>query len=176
MKRTLGIVTALTTLASLAGYLALREPPKKGDTREPEPSARTEAQRPSFERSAPSNTDRPVVFAAATEEAVEPHPLTPERAVQAARNDVLGAMEKHLSAGRLDQARELLREHDSRFGDLDGWREDREAFEAIFDCLEHPGPESRARGARFVDDYRASPHRRKVRHACLGRRQPLLLE
>ena len=99
---------------------------------------------------------------------------SPRRAQRLAeQNSLFLALEAALKARDVVGARRLLREHAERFPDIEGGAEDREGFEAIADCLEHPGAESRARAERFIAEHRASSLRRKVRHACLGPRAPV---
>jgi hypothetical protein len=84
-------------------------------------------------------------------------------------------IERALSVRDVARAKQLLEEHQQRLPDLDGGAEARQGYEAIAHCIESPGDESRANGERFVLDHRASPLRRKVRHACLGPRAPVML-
>ena len=60
-----------------------------------------------------------------------------------------------------------MREHQVRFSEPEAWTDLREGWRAIADCLEHPDPEAKARGRRFVDQERGASMRRRVRRACL---------
>ena len=105
----------------------------------------------------------------------EAHPITAARTALAEENSLFLEVEGVLKARDAVRARRLLREHAERFPEAEGGAEDREGFAAIADCIERPGAESHARAERFIEQFRASPLRRKVRHACLGPRVPILL-
>lgn len=101
---------------------------------------------------------------------VEPHPLGPERMANAEQHALFGSVTEAIERGDYGRARQLLSEHSARFGDAEGWREQRAGFERALDCLEEPGPETRARGAEYVAAERLSPLRRRVRRTCLEER------
>jgi hypothetical protein len=102
---------------------------------------------------------------------VEPHPAGAVRAEIAETHALVQELMNALSAREVARAKALIGEHARRFDDA----EEREGFGAIARCLEQPGPESRRAGERYLLEHRASPLRRKVRHACLGARAPALL-
>jgi hypothetical protein len=102
--------------------------------------------------------------------AVLPHPLSPERLRDSEQLALFGQVHDAIRQRDATRARELVREHRARFPGDEQWRDHVEAYEIIADCIEYPGPESRAAGQRFVDEQRGSTMRRRVRRACLGQR------
>ncbi len=98
---------------------------------------------------------------------LRPHPITPEREATAAQHAELHAIESAIEARDFPRARQLLDEHRRRPASEIEWEDQWDGFEAVLDCIEHPGPASRQRAERFVDENRASPLRRRVRRACL---------
>jgi hypothetical protein len=106
----------------------------------------------------------------ASERRTEPHPLDTRRAAVAEQNALAQELENALAAHDTARAR-LIAERARPWLDA----EENDAFAAIAGCLERPGAESRRAGERFIAEHRASPQRRKVRHACLGARTPALL-
>lgn len=98
---------------------------------------------------------------------IEPHPHTAERQANARQHALFDAVRWAIEEGDFETARGLLGEHARDFGDEVGWRDQRVGFELVLECLEHPGPASRARGEEFVALERLSPLRRRVRRTCL---------
>jgi hypothetical protein len=99
--------------------------------------------------------------------AAEPHPITPERLRMEEQHQLFDQVAAAIQALQFDRARALLHEHQERFSDAEAWTDLHEAWRVIADCLEYPGPQSKARGLRFVDQERGSSMRRRVRRACL---------
>jgi hypothetical protein len=132
----------------------------------PRPAA---ASQKAFSAALPS----PVAETESTRE--QPHPITPARAAFAAQSSLFLEIERALEARDVARVRQLLKQHEQEFADLDEGADARQGYEAIAHCIESPGADSRANGERFVADHRASPLRRKVRHACLGARKPAML-
>jgi hypothetical protein len=164
----------MVLVSSLSAYAWL-EPLPLGT-----PLARARVQAPSTVLAAaaplaasPPAVRPPAVEAEQTRE--QPHPITPERATMAAQSSLFLDIERALSAREVVLVTRLLSEHERRFPDLDGGAETRKGYAAIASCIGSPGAESRANGERFIADHRASPLRRKVRHACLGARTPVML-
>jgi hypothetical protein len=175
MKPRLAIPLAVV-IASSAVLFALH------DAAEQKPERRVEAletrrERPSTTPETPALSPALVTVApnAAGDERTEPHPITAARAAIADQNALFLAVESALKARDVVRARLLLREHEQHFAGVEGGAEDRDGFEAIAKCIEQPGAESRANAELFIAEHRASPLRRKVRHACLGARAPTLL-
>ena len=117
----------------------------------------------------------PVLPHPTTESRQQPHPINAARAAFAEQNSLFLEIERALSARDVARVKQLLEEHEQRLPDFDGGAEARQGYVAMARCIENPGAESRANGERFMAENRASPLRRKVRHACVGPRTPVLL-
>jgi hypothetical protein len=172
MKARAALACAMVLVSSLAAYAWL-EPRPLGT-----PLARARVQAPSAVLAAAPLKASPAVRPRAAEAEhtrEQPHAITPARAAIAAQSSLFLEIERALSARDVVLVKRLLSAHERQFPDLDGGAETRKGYAAIASCIGSPGGESRANGERFIADHRASPLRRKVRHACLGARTPVIL-
>lgn len=96
----------------------------------------------------------------------EPHPLDDAHRRIQRENQLIQAANDAMDRGRVEDLRRVLevyREHDP--DDQSGLQL---GYGVIAECLEHPGPVSRASGERFIAEHRVSSLRRFVRRHCLG--------
>jgi len=176
MKARAAFYSALLLASSLAVHAWLRPPaPDPTAERSPEPASARPTGPPSPVSTAPPPAFPRVEPIPAAETRERPHPITAARAAISAQNSLFLQIESALSAHDVPRAKQLLRERELEFPDLDEGAEARQGYAAIARCIENPDAESRANGERFVTDHRASPLRRKVRRACLGARTPVML-
>lgn len=100
-------------------------------------------------------------------ERVQAHPMTPARQRLSDQRRLFTRLDQAMARRDFAEARRLLARHDSEFREPEAWQDWRAGYQALTDCLEHPGAESTAAGQRFVDEQRGSTLRRRVRRACL---------
>jgi hypothetical protein len=168
---------AIVLASSLALYAWLRPNPRSAAVeRTPEPALDQHQLAPA--PAAPSPP--PAIYrwaepSSTVETKAQPHPITAARAAIAEQSALFLEIERALSVRDVARAKLLIKKHERQMPDFDGGAESRQGYEAMARCIESPGAESRANGERFVLDHRASPLRRKVRHACLGPRAPVKL-
>jgi hypothetical protein len=96
---------------------------------------------------------------------VHPHPITPERERIQHENQLIGAMNDAMDLGDGPKLRIILNRY------RDEYPEDpnqlQEGYRIVADCLEHPGPATRAAGQRYYDRERGSILRLFVGRHCL---------
>lgn len=114
----------------------------------------------------PRDYPEPAPGSHAGSHAVVPHPLDEDRSRLQAQLRLFADVDEALREADFETARRLLAEHDRRFGEREAWSDLREGYQLIADCRQSPSDETRARGARFVNEQRGSTLRRKVRRAC----------
>jgi hypothetical protein len=176
MSPRLALIVAAIAVAGAAAYLALRSPPDRdGASGVPRREPATPPRPEQVGEPPPARSSNEAAAELAGDKGVEPHPVTSVRSEEAEQRALFRALEHALAHRDFARARDLVREHERRFAGAGGWPDDRRAYEHVLDCLEHPGAESRARGERFIELNRASTLRRRVREACLGAREPVLL-
>jgi hypothetical protein len=98
---------------------------------------------------------------------VHPHPITDEHIRIQSRNALIGAMNDALDNGDGPTLRRLVAEY--RRKDAEDVEKFADGYEVLANCLEHPGPVSRAAGQAYYDREAASTLRRFVRRTCLER-------
>jgi hypothetical protein len=165
---------AIVLASSLAAFAWLGRDPRNAVAERAAPEQHARAASPAA-APAPQVAARRSEPSPTGESKERPHPITAARAAIAEQSAMFLEIERALAVRDVARAKRLLDEHQQRLPDFDGGAEARQAYEAIAHCIESPGDESRANGERFVLDHRASPLRRKVRHACLGPRAPVML-
>ena len=94
-----------------------------------------------------------------------PHPITPEHRRIFRENNLIGDLNGAMDVLDVAGLRRLLKQY------RDEYPEDahvlQDGYALIADCLERPGPETRAVAQRYYDEERASGLRRYIRRHCL---------
>ena len=150
-----------------------------GPDKVPEPTrAETEEEAPADEperQAAPAPTPPPAPTASAThtvaaaapsaEEFPPSHPINDERLRQQRQNQFIQMMNDAMDLENGPRLRELAKRFaEEKFSDPD---KHGEGYLLVADCLEHPGPASRAAAQAFWDRERGSNLRRYIKRHCL---------
>jgi hypothetical protein len=99
-----------------------------------------------------------------------PHPITPKHRRIFRENNLIGDLNGAMDVADVAGLRKLVRQY------RDEYPEDahvlQAGYELIADCLDRPGPETRARAQRYYDEELASGLRRYIRRHCLEASNP----
>ena len=131
----------------------------------PVPAPPTENPAPPPERSpamppiAPANSGEPHA------EGMLPHPITPEHERIFRENTLVGSLNGAMDARDVSGMRALLKQYRDEFPEDDNVMQ--EGYQLIADCLEKPGPATRAAAQRYYDERIDSGLRRYLRRHCL---------
>ncbi|HEY3592836.1 MAG TPA: hypothetical protein VGL13_03140, partial [Polyangiaceae bacterium] len=93
------------------------------------------------------------------------HPTTPESERIQRENAMVQAMNDAMDLADGAKLRALVREHAEEYPEDSNQL--RDGYDVVADCLEHPGPASRAAGERFFENERGSTLRRFVKRYCI---------
>jgi hypothetical protein len=108
---------------------------------------------------------RPAGSAQVNAEGMVPHPLTPQHERIFRENNLIGNLNGAMDVKDAAGLRRLLERY------RDEYPEDahvlQDGYELIADCLERPGPETRAVAQRYYDEQLDSGLRRYIRRHCL---------
>ena len=95
---------------------------------------------------------------------VHPHPITAQHARIFEENRLIGALNGAVDMGDAAGLRRLLAQYRADYPE-DG-QDAQGGYQAIADCLERPGADSRAAAQRWSDEHRGSTVRRFVARTC----------
>ncbi len=113
---------------------------------------------------------RPAGSAEVNAEGMLPHPLTPEHQRIFRENNLIGDLNGAMDVKDPAGLRALLNQY------RDEYPEDAhvlaDGYELIANCLERPGPETRAAAQRYYDEQLDSGVRRYIRRHCLEQSRP----
>jgi hypothetical protein len=163
-------------LFSLSTEPAATSREAKGESRTPDVGLPLAVPAPEEQPVAPSKPESILVEAEvhAHTEAHHPEPLPPSHPMVEKRlwlneqNELIRRADDAMSMKRPAVLREVLAEY--RAHDPNDVSRLQTGYALIADCMDTPGPESRARAERFVVEQRASTLRRFVRRYCIGDR------
>jgi hypothetical protein len=96
---------------------------------------------------------------------VHPHPITAKHLRIYRENALLGSLSDALDVRDVPKLRALLKAYRDEFPEDDNRLQG--GYQAIADCLEQPGPASRAAAQSYFDHELASTLRRFVKRHCL---------
>jgi hypothetical protein len=96
---------------------------------------------------------------------VHPHPITEQHKRLYTENRMIAELNGAVDVRDGPGLRKLLAEYRAQYPEDD--HDVQEGYEAIANCLEHPGEESRAAARRFGEEHRGSTTRRFVNRICL---------
>lgn len=103
-------------------------------------------------------------------EGMLPHPITPQHRRIFHENDLIGALNAAMDQKDVAELRIQLKQY------RDEYPEDAhvlaDGYQIIADCLEHPGPATRAVAQRYYDEELDSGLRRYIRRHCLEASSP----
>jgi hypothetical protein len=103
-------------------------------------------------------------------EGMRPHPITPQHRRIFRENDLIGALNAAMDQRDVADLRSQLKQY------RDEYPEDAhvlaDGYQIIADCLEHPGPQTRAVAQRYYDEELDSGLRRYIRRHCLEEATP----
>jgi hypothetical protein len=179
-SRRWGAGLAALLVASAAAWWALRPsalPPEVAGPGLPAPELETT---PPAARGAPEQIEpvnfvdgvpvRPAGSAQVNAEGMLPHPLTPQHERIFRENNLIGNLNGAMDVKDAAGLRKLLARY------RDEYPEDahvlQDGYELIADCLERPGPETRAVAQRYYDEQLDSGLRRYIRRHCLEGSNP----
>lgn len=94
-----------------------------------------------------------------------PHPITPEHQRIFRENNLIGALNGAMDIKDVAGLRTQLRQYREEYPEDAHVLQD--GYELIANCLERPGPETRATAQRYYDEERDSGLRRYIRRHCL---------
>jgi hypothetical protein len=101
---------------------------------------------------------------------LHPHRITEQRRRHFAEIRIAAAIDDAMDAQDVPAMRRLLEQYRRDFpedlGELQG------GYAVVIDCLERPGPESRAAAERWIDQHNGSTIKRAVLRHCIEPRQP----
>jgi hypothetical protein len=113
---------------------------------------------------------RPAGSAAVNAEGMLPHPLTPQHQRIFRENNLIGNLNGAMDVKDAAGLRRLLAQY------RDEYPEDahvlQDGYALVADCLERPGPETRAVAQRYYDEQLDSGLRRYIRRHCLEGSNP----
>ncbi len=113
---------------------------------------------------------RPAGSAEVNAQGMLPHPLTPEHQRIFLENALIGDLNGAMDVNDAPGLRSLLQQY------RDEYPEDAhvlaDGYALIADCLERPGPETRAAAQRYYDEQLDSGLRRYIRRHCLEESNP----
>jgi hypothetical protein len=103
-------------------------------------------------------------------EGMRPHPITPQHKRIFRENDLIGALNAAMDQKDVAELRSQLKQY------RDEYPEDAhvlaDGYQIIADCLEYPGPQTRAVAQRYYDEELDSGLRRYIRRHCLEEATP----
>jgi hypothetical protein len=103
-------------------------------------------------------------------EGMRPHPITPQHERIFHENNLIGALNAAMDQKDVAELRIQLKQY------RDEYPEDAhvlaDGYQIIADCLEHPGPQTRAVAQRYYDEELDSGLRRYIRRHCLEAPSP----
>ena len=165
-RRNAGIVLVVA-LAGLAAWFGLgRERAAPEDTESVEPAEESAPQQPPQQQPQPPAPPAPSAQRAepAAADALVPHPLTPDQQRIRRENEILGIVSDALDLGDAGKLRMMARTY--REQSFEGADRIANGYEIIAECLDHPGPISRAPAKAFDDSNRGSILLPYLRRAC----------
>ena len=96
---------------------------------------------------------------------LHPHPITPAHRLIAAENRIAVALDDATDAKDIGEMKRLLEQYRREFPE-DQWQL-QGGYAMVLECLEHPGPESRAAAERWLDQNNGSTVKRSVLRDCI---------
>lgn len=96
---------------------------------------------------------------------MHPHPVTPQHLRIYAENNLIGSLNGAMDAKDVEGLRRLLKQYREEYPEDAHVLQD--GYEIIANCLERPGPETRAVAQRYYDEALDSGLRRYIRRHCL---------
>ena len=154
------LVVALAGLTAWFGLGRERERAEPEDAESAEPAEESTPPRPPPPTPAPS-VQRDEAPAA---DALVPHPLTPDQQRIRRENEVLGTVSDALDLGDAGKLRMMAKTY--REQNFEGADKIANGYEIIAECLDHPGPISRAPAKYYDDNNRGSILLPYLRRAC----------
>jgi hypothetical protein len=131
----------------------------------PDPVARGESQTVHVDFSTDGVPIRPAGSAKVNAEGMQPHAITPQHERIYRENNLIGSLNGAMDVRDAVGLRRLLQQYRDEYPEdahvLQG------GYELIADCLERPGPETRAVAQRYYDEQLDSGLRRYIRRHCL---------
>ncbi|HET9954724.1 MAG TPA: hypothetical protein VFQ61_09470, partial [Polyangiaceae bacterium] len=94
-----------------------------------------------------------------------PHPITPQHERIYAENNLVASLAGALDVRDTARIRRLVAEYRERYPEDD--HQIQAGYEIIANCLDHPGPDTKAAAQRYYDEELGSNIRRYVRRHCL---------
>ena len=94
-----------------------------------------------------------------------PHPITPQHQRLFGENRLLGALDGAMEIKDVAGMRRLLEQYRREYPEDD--QESQDGYQAIADCIEHPGATTRAAAERWIDLHNGSSVKRFVVRYCL---------
>lgn len=179
MKTTALLAVSVVAILGAILWLRQKDPAAEKASSEPEPAAESVESDAVVEPPAEVLVARAPTLAAvaepepesdATETSdydphVHPHPITPEHLRIYREADLHNSAWLALKNGDIARTRELVAEHQRDFPDVNSHMD--EGLLVLADCLERPGPETKARAQKYYDTYTYSQMRRRIRKMCL---------
>jgi len=101
---------------------------------------------------------------------LHPHPITPTHERIFAENRIAFALDDATDARDVAAMRKLLEQYSRDFPE-DQWQL-QGGYAMVLECLEHPGPASRAAAERWLDQNNGSTVKRSVLRNCIEPPQP----
>ncbi len=163
-------------LAGLLGWWTLRpssvppEVPGPAAARESDAALLAPATAPPHAETVPADfyegvPIRPAGSAEVNAHGMLPHPITPQHARIFRENNLIGDLNGAMDVKDAAGLRALLKQYRDEYPEDDHVLQD--GYELIAQCLEQPGPETRAAAQRYYDEQLDSGLRRYIRRYCL---------
>ena len=173
-------MAALLAVGALAFWL-LRPPPAAPEPSEPAAAAALpEPASPPAALAQPQTTPvnfspdgvpiRPAGSAEVNAVGMLPHPITPEHERIFHENTLIGDLNGAMDVKDVAGLRKLLQQYREEYPEDSHVMQD--GYELIANCLERPGPETRAVAQRYYDQQLDSSLRRYIRRNCLEAPNP----
>ena len=99
-----------------------------------------------------------------------PHPITPQHERIFHENNLIGDLNGAMDVKDVAGLRQLLKQYREEYPEDSHVLQ--EGYELIANCLERPGPETRAVAQRYYDEQLDSGLRRHIRRHCLEASSP----